>query len=194
MLIDENGLDRKGFDGWVFCPGMPFNSLEKWWGDHGRRAYPHEGVDFCLYRDHAGQTRRLDKTSRIPAMHDGVLKAVFTDYLGEALIIEHDNPTGDDHRFLSIYAHTRPLTGVDIGTVIKKGDIIATLADTVGSKSGIIPHLHFSLGIPAPFFSYDPFTWKTIQTPEMITLLDPLQIIDGSSHTLESANSFCRAL
>lgn len=194
MLIFENGLEQGGFDTWLFCPGMRFDSPEKWWGDHGLRPYPHEGVDFCLYRDRAGQTRRLDETSRIPAMHDGVLKAVFTDYLGKALIIEHDAVAGGDHRLLSVYAHTRPLPGIVIGSTIKEGDVIATLADTTGSKSGILPHLHFSLGIPAPFFSYDPFTWKTIQTPEMITLLDPLPIIDRPCQMLDSENPRCRAL
>lgn len=194
MLTAENGLDQGGFDRWVFCPGMLFNSPEKWWGDHGRRDFPHEGVDFCLYRDRAGQTRRLDKTSRIPAMHDGVLKAVFTDYLGKALIIAHDPAAGGNHRLLSIYAHTRPLAGIDIGSTIKEGEVIATLADTAGSKSGILPHLHFSLGVPAPSFSYDPFTWRTIQTPEMITLLDPMQIIDRPCQVLDSEDLCCREL
>ncbi|MFZ0611172.1 MAG: M23 family metallopeptidase [Desulfobacterales bacterium] len=194
MLIAENGLDRGGFDHWVFCPGMRFNSPKKWWGDHGRRAYPHEGVDFCLYRDRAGQVCRLDENTRLPAMHDGTVKAVFTDYLGRALIIEHESPLVAGGRFLSIYAHTRPAAGMRVGAVVRKGDVIAAIAGTAGSKSGIIPHLHFSLGIPAPSFSYAPFTWDTIQTPEMITLRDPFQIMDRPGRVLDAGDICCREL
>ena len=37
FLIRENSLDERGFQEWVFCPGMLFNSLDKWWGDQGLR-------------------------------------------------------------------------------------------------------------------------------------------------------------
>lgn len=35
FLIRENALGDNGFKGWVFCPGMLFNSTDKWWGDQG---------------------------------------------------------------------------------------------------------------------------------------------------------------
>jgi murein DD-endopeptidase MepM/ murein hydrolase activator NlpD len=189
MLIEINALGKSRFDRWIFCSGMLFNSPDKWWGDHGRRDYPHEGIDFCLYGDHSQRIRRIDEKTRIPVMHDGVVKAMFNDYLGKAVIIEHENG-----RFLSIYAHTNPQTGLQIGLSVKEGDIIATLADTSKSKSGIIPHLHFSLGIPSRHFSYDRFEWRTIRTPEMITLLDPKQVIDWPFQALALGNTACRDL
>jgi len=51
MLSEENALDQSRFESWIFCHGMLFNSPDKWWGDHGSRDYPHEGIDLCLYRD-----------------------------------------------------------------------------------------------------------------------------------------------
>jgi hypothetical protein len=48
MLIEENELDQNGFKNWIFCNGMLFNSPDKWWGDHGLRDYPHEGVDYVF--------------------------------------------------------------------------------------------------------------------------------------------------
>jgi len=51
MLSEENALDQSRFESWIFCLGMLFNSPDKWWGDHGSRDYPHEGIDLCLYRD-----------------------------------------------------------------------------------------------------------------------------------------------
>jgi len=83
MLIEENTLDITGFKRWIFCHGMLFNSPDKWWGDHGLRYYPHEGIDLCLYQDRANRIRRINEKTRIPVMQDGVVKAMFNDYLGK---------------------------------------------------------------------------------------------------------------
>lgn len=73
MLIEVNGLDPDNFESWVFCPGMLFGSPDKWWGDLGRRDFPHEGIDFCLYADRSRQIQRLGEQTRIPVMHTGVV-------------------------------------------------------------------------------------------------------------------------
>lgn len=149
MLIEENALDQSGFESWIFCHGMLFNSPDKWWGDYGRRDYPHEGVDLCLYRDRSGRICRIDEKTRIPVMQNGVIKAIVKDYLGQAIIIEHERIESNIGRFISFYAHTKPHTGIEVGRMVKEGDIIATIADTSHSKVHIIPHLHFSLGRPS---------------------------------------------
>jgi murein DD-endopeptidase MepM/ murein hydrolase activator NlpD len=194
MLIEENGLDQNGFETWLFCPGMLFNSLQKWWGDHGRRDFPHEGIDLCLYRDRSKRTLRLDEKSRIPVMHDGVVKAIFTDYLGKAVIIEHETSESETGSFLSVYAHTKPRVNVKIGVMVKEGDFIANIADTRRSKANIIPHLHFSLGLPSPSLSYNPFVWNMMRNPDMITLLDPLEAIDWPHQQLDPENLYCLEL
>ncbi len=194
MLIEENGLDQNGFECWLFCPGMLFNSPQKWWGDHGRRDFPHEGIDLCLYRDRTKRTLRLDVKCRIPVMHDGMVKAIFTDYLGKAVIIEHKTTESENERFLSVYAHTKPRDDVKIGTMVKEGDIIANIADTGRSKARIIPHLHFSLGLPSPSLSYDPFVWNIMRNPDLITLLDPLKVIDWPYQQLDPENTYCLEL
>ena len=194
MLIEENGLDQNGFESWLFCPGMLFNSPQKWWGDRGRRDYPHEGIDLCLYRDRSRRLLRLDEKSRIPAIHDGVVRAIFTDYLGKAVIIEHIIPESGKARFLSVYAHTKPLAGVHVGVKVKKGDIIANIAETSRSKANIIPHLHFSLGRASPSLSYESFVWNKMRDPAMIRLLDPLEVIGRPYERLDPENRYCLEL
>jgi len=194
MLIEENALDQSGFELWLFCHGMLFNSPDKWWGDHGRRDFPHEGIDLCLYRDHFGRIRRIDEKTRIPVMREGAVKAMFKDFLGQAIIIEHENFDSNSGRFISFYAHTKPLSSIEVGMNVKEGDIIATLGDTDNSKANIIPHLHFSLGLVSKFFSYDEFVWNTIRIPEMIILLDPLPVIDWPYQALEAGNPACGEL
>jgi len=127
-------------------------------------------------------------------MHDGVVKAMFKDYLGKAVIIEHKNTDIDTGGFISVYAHTNPYSAIKVGMIVKEGDIIASLGDTSKSKSHIIPHLHFSLGRPSKSFSYDGIVWNTIRTPEMITLLDPLPVIDWPYQTQETGDLACREL
>jgi len=194
MLIEKNAFDQSGFERWVFCQGMLFNSAAKWWGDYGRRDFPHEGIDLCLYRDRSRRIRRMDEKTRIPVMHDGVVKVRFKDYLGQTLIIEHENSGSNAGMFISLYAHIKPRSTIDVGAIVKEGDIIATLGDTSNSKSHIIPHLHFSLGFPAKSFCYEGFVWNTIRRPEKIILLDPLAIIDWPYQTLDAGDPFCRGL
>ena len=194
MLIERNALDQSGFESWIFCQGMLFNSPDKWWGDHGLRDFPHEGIDLCLYRDRSRKICRLDEKTRIPVMHAGVIRAIFKDYLGQAIVIEHETFDSNTARFISCYAHTQPQAGIEAGMSVEEGDIIATLADTSRSKATIIPHLHFSLGYPSESFSYDSFVWNLIRDPEQIILLDPLPVIDWPFQALDAGQSTCREL
>jgi len=194
MLIEANGLDRVEFKEWIFCHGMLFNCPDKWWGDRGRRDFPHEGIDFCLYRDRSQRVCRLDETSRVPVLFDGVVRAMFKDYLGQAVIVEHDYSGDAAGRIISFYAHTKPCSGIEVGCPVKAGDIIATIADTSHSKANILPHLHLSLGIPSASFSYEGLVWNTIRKPELMTLLDPLAVIDGPHQALNAGDRHCREI
>lgn len=194
MIIEENALDQSGFERWIFCHGMLFNSPDKWWGDHGLRDYPHEGIDLCLYADRFNRIERINEKTRIPVIQDGVVKAMFKDYLGKAIIVEHEHSGWDIGRFISFYAHTNPRSEIENGVILKEGDVIATLADTSNSKAKIKPHLHFSIGLPSKSFSYDGFVWNTIRNPEMITLVDPLTVIDWPYQVLEEGNPVCLKL
>jgi len=60
-LIRENGLGDPGLKEWIFCPGMLFHAVCKWWGDKGTRNTPHEGLDLFLYKDQQDRIVRLDE-------------------------------------------------------------------------------------------------------------------------------------
>lgn len=190
MLFDANPILSAAFKCWAFCPGMQFNSPHKWWGDLGPRDFPHEGVDFCLYEDRSGQVHRLDQKTHIPVMADGVVRAIFKDYLGQALIVEHDDLPGEGI-YLSIYAHTRPREGLRRGHAVRAGDIIATIADTRHSKARILPHLHLSIGRPAPDLVYENFVWNIMRDPDRVILMDPMDMIDGPWRALETETRPC---
>ena len=194
MMIQVNNLNPANFESWAFCQGMLFGSPDKWWGDNGLRDFPHEGIDFCLYSDRSGQIRRLNEQTRIPVMHDGLVQAMFTDYLGQAIVIEHEYGHHQNGKFLSVYAHTSPQDGIRPGVTVNEGDIIATIADTKHSKAKILPHLHFSLGLPSPALCYDPFVWGIMRDADRITLLNPFDAIDWHCRKLDSGDSGCLGL
>ncbi|MFO7970928.1 MAG: M23 family metallopeptidase [Desulfobacterales bacterium] len=178
FLIRKNALDQGGFNGWVFCPGMLFNSTDKWWGDQGKRDKPHEGLDLCLYKDREDTILRLGEKAKVPAIYDGTVVGIVDDFLGKSVIIEHLISDCDNNRLCSIYGHTLPADTLYVGKIVKQGDVIATLADSSMSKTGIIPHLHISLGWISNEISYDRLDWENIGDPDMLTLLDPLRVID----------------
>ena len=186
MLIQANGLDATKFQQWAFCPGMRFNSPDKWWGDGGRRAFPHEGTDFCLYTDPSGQLHRLAAATRIPVMHSGVVRAVFSDYLGQAIILEHPLGAASADTFLAAYAHTTPLPEIQPGRVVTEGEVIALIAATDHLKTKILPHLHLTLGRPRSGLTYQGFVWNRLRDPDLITLLDPETLIDWPCRVIDS--------
>ncbi len=172
-------MDERGFEEWIFYPGMLFNELEKWWGDKkGERYRSHEGLDLFLYRDQKGKIHRLDKNTRVPAMHDGVVVSILDDFLGKSVIMEHGFADSDNRRLCSIFAHTNPYKGIHVGRVVREGDVIATLADASTSEAGIATHVHISVGWVLNSVSYDRFDWETIGSPDSMTLLDPLDFIE----------------
>jgi hypothetical protein len=178
FLIRKNDLAENGFDRWVFHPGMLFHSPDKWWGDRGRRLTPHEGLDLCCYRVPGGRMHCLDDKTRIPVLYDGVIVAIVNDFLGKSVIVEHPHDGRGSPGLCSIYGHTNPPHDLQIGNSVEKGEILATLADTSRSKSGIQPHLHISLGLTEKCISYEQFDWETIGSWRMLTLADPLSVLD----------------
>ena len=184
MLIAANAIEPDDFQFWVFRQEMLFNATGKWWGDFGRRDFPHEGVDFCLYADRSGKINPIGAHTRIPVMNDGVVRAVSKDYLGMAVIIEHEWTADKGAKFISAYAHTVPQEWIRPGVTVKRGDLLATIADTSASKAKILPHLHFSFGRISPKLAYENFVWNIMRDPDLVSLRDPMEIFDGPYRVL----------
>jgi hypothetical protein len=194
FLIQKNGWDMSAFGGWVFCPGMLFDSLDTWWGNRRMRDRPHEGLDLCLYRDREDRILHLDEKTKIPVMYDGVVVRVMSDFLGKSVIVEHKLQDNDKSKFCTIYGHIIPHSSLSLGKVVKEGEIIANLADANKSKTLILPHLHISLAWPSNVISYNKLTWDEIGARTSLTLVDPLHILDSHHLDLERDNPPCRNL
>lgn len=77
---------------------------------------------------------------------------------------------------------------------VKEGDIIATIADTSRSKANIIPHLHFSFGLPSPALCYEPFVWNVMRDADRVVLLNPFDAIDWPCQVLDPEHPGCLEL
>lgn len=179
---------------WIFCPGMMFLDVEKWWGDSGLRLRAHEGLDLLLYADHQGKVCQLNETSPIPVLGNGVILCIIPDFLGRSIIVEHTLPKEGSGRLYSIYAHTCPGNEVRAGMAMREGDILGTVAGPHGSPFPMAPHLHVSVGwTPAPVPS-GRLNWDTIADPDVLNLLDPLAVMDCRYRAEKDDVTPCRAL
>jgi murein DD-endopeptidase MepM/ murein hydrolase activator NlpD len=187
-------LDLPGVMEWLFCPGMLFRAAGKWWGDRGPRDRPHEGLDLLLYKDQQDRVRHVNETVRIPVMRDGVIVGIINDFIGKSVIVEHRLPDRDRGRVLTIYGHTRPLNGLHPGMAVRQGDTIATVAGPGRSAFPMAPHLHVSIAWAPEPISYDRLNWDTIGASDMLTLLDPLKLIDWRYRISGDDDPACRGL
>ena len=174
-LVEANELDVLGFQHWLFRRGMLFWSSERWWGDEGFRHKPHEGIDFYLFRDGKGHEHNLNPGIRIPLMYEAEIIKIDDDFLAKSIYAKHLIYDGNGSQLLSVYAHVMPLPGIDVGRILREGEMIATIADLKGKERSISPHLHVSMAWVPQTVSHECLDWDTLANPDIVTLLDPLE-------------------
>jgi len=155
--------------------------MDKWWGNQGKRERPHEGLDLYLYRDREKRILQLDEKTRIPVLYDGVVVRVMDDFIGNSVMVEHHLPESQSLKFCTIYGHTDPPSSLDVGRIVKAGDILASLARPKKSQRNIPPHLHISVGWVINKISYDHLDWESMATSNPLKWVDPLQVISRRS-------------
>jgi hypothetical protein len=59
-----------------------------------------------------------------------------------------------------------------------QGEVVATVAGVGRSRSKACPHVHISAGMVCRGALWSELDWKNIGDPGVMTLIDPLQLID----------------
>jgi hypothetical protein len=178
-LEDCNEFGGRGVETWLFYPGMTFGSRDKWWPDTGNRPTAHEGLDICYYTDRSGRDLQFDPGVQIPVMTAGTVIAVCDDFLGCSVFLEHH--TGHPDQLISVYAHIVPCRTVLPGNVVSEGEVIGTVADTIGRKNKMPAHLHITIMKIPSCLSGEHLDWNFICNSGRVTLFDPLQIMACTS-------------
>ena len=177
-------MNESGFRSWVFHSNMLYGAKNKWWGDYGNRDFPHEGLDFCLFKDVSGRVLGVDENTEVPVILDGRVRAIFNDYLGKAIIVSHHFSGENQPEFLSVYAHTKPFSNLAVGDRIIKNENIATVAGFGQKKNKILPHLHLTFGWATKAMTYKNFEWNRLREPDLIRLIDPLTFLHLSYNVI----------
>ena len=170
-----NGLGNNRKVQWLFHCGMLFSSKDKWWGDFKFRHCPHEGIDITYYRTNPDEIHSFDDSIKVPAMDDGFILNICDDFLGQTLVVEHENSIVFNRRIIFAYAHIIPEKNLKVGHNIKKKDVIARVCDT-NRNPQLPPHLHFSCfevlkKVPPEHLNWDLFS-KNLE----VNLIHPVSL------------------
>ena len=74
-------------------------------------------------------------------MDDGVVESIYRDDVltGTEITIDHGNGVKSVYRFIAV------ADGLSVGTNVKRGDVIATVAEATGEEYKDGAHLHFEI-------------------------------------------------
>lgn len=108
--------------------------------------YAHEGLDF-----------KAEVGEQVVAVEDGTVESVYVaDVLhGTEIVIDHGNGVKTAYRFVTA------TDGLKAGSKVKKGDVIATVAEANGSEYKDGAHLHFEVLKDGK--NVDPTTYLTLE-------------------------------
>ena len=179
FMLEHNRPRMDGFKSWVFHPGMLFQSLQKWWGDQGRRAVPHEGLDLYSFEAAGGRVQTVDQQTQIPAAFAGQVVKIDRDFLGKSIYISHAIHDAGGRQLLSAVGHTVPKDGLKTSQQVAAGEIIAAVAEFPGNKTNLPPHLHLTFAWVPKDFRVEQLTWKNLGHDPGIRLIDPLTVISS---------------
>ena len=92
--------------------------------------YVHKGVDFMA-----------EVGAEVFAVEDGVVESIYKDdlLLGTEIVVSHEGGLKSVYRFVT------EAEGLKVGDSVKKGDVIATVAEPTGNEYKDGAHLHFEL-------------------------------------------------
>lgn len=109
------------------------------------------------YYEHVGVDFMAEVGAEVFAVEDGVIESIYKDdvLLGTEIVVAHDNGVKSTYRFVT------EKEDLKVGANVKKGDVIATVAEPVGNEYKDGAHLHFE--ISANGVNVDPATYLTLE-------------------------------
>ena len=108
--------------------------------------YEHTGVDFTA-----------EVGTEVLAVESGVVESIYKDdlLLGTEIVVSHANGVKSVYRFVA------EKEGLKVGDSVKKGDVIATVAEPTGNEYKDGAHLHFEITVDGK--NVDPSTYLTFE-------------------------------
>ncbi|WP_022664064.1 peptidoglycan DD-metalloendopeptidase family protein [Desulfospira joergensenii] len=161
---------------WLFYPAMLQDSPAKWWDDFAFRHALHEGIDICFYRTGPKRPVKFIQALKVPALADGTVLNVCDDFLGRTLVLEHQGFQDSPERIIFTYSHLAPAPGLEPGSRVERGEILARVFDTRLKRSKLPPHLHISCIELPRSIPLDQLNWKLFPRRDKVSLINPVFI------------------
>lgn len=155
-IIALNQLNLLAFRAWSLKPGMGFGDRNKWWGVGKNRPTPHEGLDLKAFRDEKNQEIQLTPTTIVVPLFKGILINIIDDFLGQTVIISHDQVNQEGAVLHGFYAHLSPNPTLRAGSILSETTGLGTIA---AEKNQCPAHLHISTAWIAKDFQLKKFSW-----------------------------------
>ena len=94
-----------------------------------------------VYHEHVGVDFAASEGAQVFAVDDGVVESIDKEdvLLGTQITVKHANG------IKSIYRFVTEKDGLTVGDMVKKGDVIASVAEANGDEYKDGTHLHFSM-------------------------------------------------
>lgn len=107
------------------------------------------------------------------------------DFFGYTLYVKHPAMQDGARMLYTIYGHVTPHPDVYPGKTVQTGETIASVADFGIPKSGITAHLHLSVAWIVQPCSRETLSWKTINDPQKVQLIDPMPFFSDSYSVMD---------
>lgn len=91
------------------------------------------------WRTHNGIDISAESGSNVLVSADGAVEQIYTDYLGNTVIVNHENG------YKTKYSNLNIPENLTVGTELKQGDVLATVSDYYLGENVDTPHLHFEI-------------------------------------------------
>lgn len=170
-----NKLGNGGKVQWHFYSGMLFSSWDKWWADFGERASAHEGIDITYFKHQSGSINCLNSGTMVPALGNGRIINICSDFLGQTLVVEHNQTASSEYRLIYTYAHILPDKHLKCDDIIPKDHVIGQIC-APQKTSQPPPHLHFSSFLIPFTIPCSKLDWNLFSKADEIIKINPLFI------------------
>lgn len=91
------------------------------------------------WRTHNGIDIKTEDNAEIIVSADGIIEEIYTDYLGNTVVIDHKNG------FKTKYSNLDNTENLTIGVKMKQGDFLAKVGNHKLGENTTDPHLHFEI-------------------------------------------------
>lgn len=91
------------------------------------------------WRSHNGIDILAESDTEVLAAADGVIKDIYTDYIGNVVVISHANG------YETLYGCLKNTDNLTIGSDILQGDVLSNVSETPQGENVKQPHIHFEI-------------------------------------------------